>query len=145
MMRFYKQQHQFYCGVDLHAKAMHVCLVDQAGKTLVHRNLKTEPELFLAAISPYLQQDLVVGVECMFTWYWLADLYAQHNTSFVLGHALYMFDAVCFTDEGRRDVRFRTTSAVGALSVGQMTCSPNESGYPTCTLEPAPRINVDGR
>ncbi len=21
MMRFYKQQHQFYCGVDLHAKA----------------------------------------------------------------------------------------------------------------------------
>ena len=67
MKRFYKQQYQFYCGVDLHAKAMHVCLVDQAGETLVHRNLKTEPEQFLEAIAPYRQQDLVGGVECMFT------------------------------------------------------------------------------
>lgn len=31
-MRFYKQQHQFYCGVDLHAKTMHVCVVNQAGE-----------------------------------------------------------------------------------------------------------------
>ena len=30
-MRFYKQQLQFYCGVDLHAKTMHICLVNQAG------------------------------------------------------------------------------------------------------------------
>ena len=125
-MRFYKQKHQFYCGVDLHAKTMHVCLVNQAGETLVHRNLKTEPELFLAAISPYLQQDLVVGVECMFTWYWLADLCAQHQIRFVLGHALYMFDAVCFTNEDRRDIRLRTTPAVDALSVGQMTCHPTK-------------------
>ena len=89
-MRFYKQQHQFYCGIDLHAKTMHVCLVDQGGEILVHRNLKTEPDQFLSAIAPYLQQDLVVGVECMFTWYWLADLCAKHNLPFVLGHALYM-------------------------------------------------------
>jgi hypothetical protein len=26
----------------------------------------------------------------MFTWYWLADLCAQHDLTFVLGHALYM-------------------------------------------------------
>ena len=32
-MRFYKQQHQFYCGVDLHAKTMHDYLVNQAGET----------------------------------------------------------------------------------------------------------------
>jgi transposase len=90
MMRFYKQQHQFYCGVDLHAKTMHVCLVNQAGEVLVHRNLKTEPESFLAAIAPYRRQDIVVGVECMFTWYWLADLCRDHKIPFVLGHALYM-------------------------------------------------------
>jgi hypothetical protein len=41
MMRFYKQQHQFYCGIDLHAKSMHLCLVNQAGDVLVHRNLAT--------------------------------------------------------------------------------------------------------
>ena len=52
-MRFYKQQHQFYCGIDLHAKTMHVCLVDQAGEILVHQNLKTQPDRFFGAISPY--------------------------------------------------------------------------------------------
>ncbi|HEY3391141.1 MAG TPA: IS110 family transposase [Lacipirellulaceae bacterium] len=89
-MRFYKGQHAFYCGVDLHAKTMHVCLVNQAGEVLVHRNLPTRPDRFLSAIAPYSSQDLVVGVECMFTWYWLADLCAEHNLPFVLGHALYM-------------------------------------------------------
>ena len=72
-MRFYPQQHPFYCGVDLHAKTMHVCVVDQAGETLVHRNLPSRPDYFLNAIGPYRRQ-LMVGAECMFAWYWLADL-----------------------------------------------------------------------
>jgi hypothetical protein len=29
----------------------------------------------------------VVGVECVFCWYWLADLCAEHNIVFILGHA----------------------------------------------------------
>jgi predicted NBD/HSP70 family sugar kinase len=58
MMRFYKQQHEFYCGVDLHAKTMHVCLVNQGGEVLVHRNLPTEPDRFLNAIALYRRQDL---------------------------------------------------------------------------------------
>ena len=33
---------------------------------------------------------MVVGVECMFTWYWLADLCVKEEIAFVLGHALYM-------------------------------------------------------
>jgi transposase len=32
----------------------------------------------------------VVAVECMFTWYWLADLCAAEHIPFVLGHALAM-------------------------------------------------------
>lgn len=72
-MRFYKQQHEFYCGVDLHAKTMHVCLVNQAGDVLVHRNLPTRPGDFLNAGAAYRRHDLVVGAECLFTWYWLAN------------------------------------------------------------------------
>ena len=34
--------------------------------------------------------DLAVAVECIFTWYWLADLCAREKIDFVLGHALYM-------------------------------------------------------
>ena len=88
-MRFYTQQHKHYCGIDLHAKAMYICILDQRGTKLVHKNLPTTPEAFLRAIAPY-REDLVVGVECIFTWYWLADLCQQEEIAFVLGHALYM-------------------------------------------------------
>jgi transposase len=88
-MRFYTQQHPFYCGIDLHTRTMYVCILDQSGEVLVHRNMKTTPEAFLQAIAPY-RQGIVVAAECMFTWYWLADLCAAEGIPFVLGHALYM-------------------------------------------------------
>ncbi|HXH08656.1 MAG TPA: IS110 family transposase [Alphaproteobacteria bacterium] len=88
-MRFYTQQHQFYCGIDLHARTMSVCMVNRDGEVLLHRNMKAAPEPFLQAIAPY-REDLVVCVVCIFTWYGLADLCAQEGIPFVLGHALYM-------------------------------------------------------
>jgi transposase len=88
-MRFYTKQHQFYCGIDLHARTMYLCVLNQAGEVLLHRNMKAAPEPFLKAIAPY-REDLVVCVECIFTWYWLADLCAREGLPFVLGHALYM-------------------------------------------------------
>jgi transposase len=88
-MRFYTTQHPFYCGIDLHARTMYVCILDQSGEVLVHRNMKTSPEAFMKAIAPY-REGIVVAVECMFTWYWLADLCADEDIPFVLGHALSM-------------------------------------------------------
>ena len=37
-MKFYNKQHEFYCGIDLHANSMHVCVVDHSGNKLLHRN-----------------------------------------------------------------------------------------------------------
>jgi transposase len=88
-MIFYKQQHKYYCGIDLHARKMYVCILDQKGKTIVHQNLKTDPELLFETIFPFIE-DIVIGVECVFCWYWVADLCADHNIPFILGHALYM-------------------------------------------------------
>jgi transposase len=88
-MRFYTRQHKYYCGIDLHVRVMYLCILDQAGTILLHRNMKACPDRFLSAIAPY-REDLVVCVECMFTWYWLADLCARENIAFVVGHALYM-------------------------------------------------------
>jgi transposase len=88
-MRFYTQQHKHYCGIDLHARSMYVCLVDQAGTKLGHKDVAATPEAFLRVIAPY-REDLVVAVECIFTWYWLADLCAREGIAFVLGHALSM-------------------------------------------------------
>jgi len=88
-MNFYTQQHKHYCGIDLHARAMYVCILEHNGTKLVHKNLPTTPDAFLRIIAPY-REDVVVGVECMFTWYWLADLCQREGLTFVLGHALYM-------------------------------------------------------
>jgi transposase len=88
-MRFYTKQHQTYCGIDLHARTMYVCILNQAGDILAHQNMKANPDTFLRTIAPY-RDDLVVAVECIFTWYWLADLCAREGIPFVLGHALYM-------------------------------------------------------
>jgi len=88
-MRFYNRPHQYYCGIDLHVKTMYVCILDGAGQVLVHRNVPSTPTAFLEAVAPY-RTELVVAVECMFTWYWLADLCATEGITFVLGHALAM-------------------------------------------------------
>ena len=72
-MRFYTGQHQYYCGIDLHTKNMYVCILDQAGNILVHKNLPTSPDALLRILEPF-QPDVAVTVECIFTWYWIADL-----------------------------------------------------------------------
>src|SRR5262249_8772230 len=89
MMRFYQQAHAFYCGIDLHARTMYLCILNQAGDKVLHQEVAAEPAALLQALAPY-RAGLVVACECMFAWYWLADLCARENIPFVLGHALYL-------------------------------------------------------
>jgi Transposase IS116/IS110/IS902 family len=82
-MRFYTRQHVHYCGIDLHARSLYLCILDQEGKTLVHRKLPCEREQLMKTLAPY-RKDLVVAVECLFCWYWVADLtllYKIHDLS----------------------------------------------------------------
>jgi transposase len=89
MMRFYNQTHRFYCGVDLHARTIALHILDSDGRTTLARTIDASPQAFLAAVAPF-RDGLVVGCECMFAWYWLADLCAAESIPFVLGHALYL-------------------------------------------------------
>src|SRR5262245_27589638 len=89
LMQFYTQQHRFYGGVDLHARTLSLCLLDQAGQVVAEATVAASPQAFLKAVAPF-RDGLVVGCECMFAWYWLADLCAQEQIAFVLGHALYL-------------------------------------------------------
>src|SRR5262245_48262385 len=68
MMRFYNQVHRFYCGVDLHARSLAVCILDQAGAVVFADNLAADPATFLNAIASF-RDGLVVACECMFAWY----------------------------------------------------------------------------
>jgi Transposase len=89
LRRCYTNPHPCYCGIDLHARSMYVCLMSHAGAILLHRKMQAAPEPFRKAIAPY-RDGLVVAVACIFTWYWLADLCAEEGIAFVLGHALSM-------------------------------------------------------
>jgi transposase len=66
---------------------MYLCIFNQEGEILLHRNMPAGPEPCLKAVAPY-RADLVVCVAGIFTWYWLADLCAREGIPFVLGHAL---------------------------------------------------------
>ena len=59
------------------------------GELVLHKNMQAAPAPFRKARAPY-RDGLVVAVECLFTGYWLAALWAQEGMAFVLGHALYM-------------------------------------------------------
>jgi transposase len=68
---------------------MYVCILSQEGEILLHRHMTAAPEPFLKAIAPD-REGLVVAVEGLFTWSWLADVCAEQGLPFVLGHALDM-------------------------------------------------------
>lgn len=88
-MRLYTTPHPYYCGVDLHARSMYVHILNADGQTVFDKDLPASPQHFLHALTPF-RHGLVVGAECMFAWYWLADLCEDEQIPFVLGHALAM-------------------------------------------------------
>jgi transposase len=87
-MRAFSPPHdtRFYAGVDLHARALFLVLLDRDGNIVFARNLPAAPEPFLKAIAPF-RDGLLVACECMHCWYWLADTCRDHHSPFVLGHA----------------------------------------------------------
>jgi len=88
-MKFYTKTHIHYCRIDLHTKTMFICILDNDANIFFYKNIPVKADVFLELIAPY-REDLIIGVECMFSWYWLADLCEQENIEFILGHALYM-------------------------------------------------------
>jgi transposase len=88
-MRTYNAPHAYYCGIDLHARTLYVHVLDDKGVTRLEQDVTASPAAVLDALKPY-REGLVVGCECMFAWYWLADLCERESIPFVLGHALAM-------------------------------------------------------
>jgi hypothetical protein len=65
---------------------MYVCILNQAGDMLVHQHMTSSPDALPRTIAPY-RDDIVVAVECVFPWYWLAALCADQGLPWGLGHA----------------------------------------------------------
>jgi hypothetical protein len=60
IMRFYNKLYAFYCGVDLHARTMYLCIFDQAGTIVLHKEVPCAPDAFLEPNAPY-RDGLVVA------------------------------------------------------------------------------------
>jgi len=88
-MNFYNNTHPYYCGIDLHARILYVCILDQDGNTVLHKEISATPNKLYQLIEPYIG-NIVVGVECMHCWYWVSDFCDEIGVDFILGHALYM-------------------------------------------------------
>ena len=65
-MRLYTQPHQYDGGIDLHARSMYLCILDQNGAIVLHRNMAAAPEPFLRAIAPD-RSAIAVAVEGLVT------------------------------------------------------------------------------
>lgn len=88
-MNFYNNMHPYYCGIDLHTRSLYVCILDQNGNKVLHKEIKATPDKLLQLLEPYIG-NIVVGVECMHCWYWVSDFCQEQGIDFILGHALYM-------------------------------------------------------
>ena len=58
-MKYYTSATQFNAGVDLHSRNMYVCLMDRAGKVLVHQNIKNNDfTFFLKLVEPKHEREV---------------------------------------------------------------------------------------
>ena len=53
-MNFYNNTHPYYCGIDLHARLLYVCILNNDGKTLVHKEIPANPDKLHNLLKPYL-------------------------------------------------------------------------------------------
>ena len=88
-MRFYTNSHPYYYAIDLHARTLYVCIIDEQDNILIHKEISANPDALFKLIEPYIG-NIIVGVECMHYCYWVADWCEDNDIYFILGHALYM-------------------------------------------------------
>ena len=59
-MRFYTQQHEYYCGIDLHTKTMYLCILDQYSEIFLHHNTTVDVANLKQLITPFLPYIVIV-------------------------------------------------------------------------------------
>ena len=89
LTRVYTNSHPYYYAIDLHAKTLYVCIIDEQDNILIHKEISANPDALFKLIEPYVG-NIIVGVECMHYCYWVADWCEDNDIDFILGHALYM-------------------------------------------------------
>ncbi len=90
MMKFHQLTTQFVAGIDLHKSNLTICIMNKQGEILCQQVFKRKKSSKLKKIlSPY-GNDITVGVETTYNWYWLYDWCLENEFPVVVGHALYI-------------------------------------------------------
>lgn len=77
-----------YIGVDLHRKRSQVAAIDQEGKLVLNRKVRTGPGELLQLIDELRPQPIQVAFEATFGWGWFADLLADLGIPAHMAHPL---------------------------------------------------------
>jgi len=77
----------FYCGIDLHSKKSHFCIIDKDGKKVKEENLNNDLPLILAFLKPF-GKDVHIVIESTINWYWIVDGLQEAGYNVKLAHTL---------------------------------------------------------
>jgi transposase len=77
-----------YIGVDLHRKKSQVAAIDQDGKLLFNRKVRTGPAEMQQVIDELRPQPIEVAFEATFGWGWFADQLAELGVPAHMAHPL---------------------------------------------------------
>ncbi|MFX0141061.1 MAG: IS110 family transposase [Candidatus Hodarchaeota archaeon] len=88
-MEFARIDTEYYCMTDLHSDSLYATVMDKSGKIHFRKRIENNFDSFKNYMTPFMD-DLAVGVESTYNWYWLGDGCHDAGIPFYLGHALYM-------------------------------------------------------
>lgn len=88
-MNFYINIYLYYCGIDFYIRLFYVCIIDNENNIFVYEKIDDLFDKLLVFLKFYLG-NIVVGVECMYCWYWVFDFCEEYNIDFIFGYVFYM-------------------------------------------------------
>ena len=75
-----------YAGADLHGNNVFLSLCDKEGDNVFRRRVKATLEAVNAALDPFWERIVVLGVESTFNWYWFVDGLREQGRNVKLGN-----------------------------------------------------------
>jgi len=89
-MKYYTSLTEYNAGVDLHSRNLYLCLMDRAGKVLVHENIRGNDLDRLRQLNEPYCHDLTVTFQSSFMGAWFADFCEDEGLPHVMAHACYL-------------------------------------------------------
>lgn len=75
-----------YCGIDLHTKKSHLCVIDGEANRLDEAMMNNDLSKILKFLEPY-GKDLKIAIESTINWYWLVDGLKGNGYDVTLAHS----------------------------------------------------------